>query len=320
MNTECCRQNACCGEQSVDLNRRWTVMRFAVALILLIAAILKAATTPTFGEGLLHARWFNILVVEFELFFGIWLLFGMLPRLTWLVTTGIFATFSLVTLSEAVRGSESCHCFGDFSPPPGITMVLDIAIVLALLKTRPKFVNRQFNITSVLIVIGVWFMIGIPFGSMMLGYTAQVIDENGIVSGKGSEIILEPEKWVGKNFPLMNYLEISELPKQGVWLVLLYHHNCSSCRESVKQYSRLAVEFAQKENCPKIAMLEVPPFETENAENKDSPAVFGKLDGKRKWKVKTPVLVLIDNGQVQNVFTNPLDINFIRSIWGGEKQ
>ena len=175
-------------------------------------------------------------------------------------------------------------------------MVFDITMILALLTTRPKFVNGPFNITSVLIITGVWFMIGIPFGSMMLGYTAQVLDEDGIISGKGNEIILEPEKWIGKKFPLMNHIEISELPKDDVWLVLLYHHNCSACRESVEQYSKLAIEFAQKEKRPKIAIIEVPPFETNrDTKNKDCPAVHGKLDGKRKWKIKTPVLILVDN-------------------------
>jgi hypothetical protein len=78
MTTECCQQNICFNEHRVDTNRRWAVLRFVVAVILLIAAMLKAhqlATTPLLGEGLLHNRWLNIWVVEFELFFGIWLIF-----------------------------------------------------------------------------------------------------------------------------------------------------------------------------------------------------------------------------------------------------
>ena len=50
-----------------------------IACLLFLAAGMKAwqlATVPVLGEGLLHARWFNILVIEFELAFGLWLLFG----------------------------------------------------------------------------------------------------------------------------------------------------------------------------------------------------------------------------------------------------
>jgi hypothetical protein len=100
----------------------------------------------------------------------------------------------------------------------------------------------------------------------------------------------------------------------------LYHHTCSACQESVKQYSKLAIDFASNENCPKIAIIEVPPFETDTIqEDKDCPAIRGKLNKKRKWKVKTPVSILVDNGKVQNIFTNPLDTDLIRAIWGGEK-
>ena len=79
----------------------WSILRFVIAAILLTAAFLKAhqlATVPSLGEGLLHARWFNILVVEFELLLGIWLIIGLFPRLTWLITIGCFSVFALVSL------------------------------------------------------------------------------------------------------------------------------------------------------------------------------------------------------------------------------
>ena len=100
--------------------RGWTVLRLIVAAILLFAAGMKAwqlATQPyltgaTLGEGLFHARWFNICVVEFELAFGIWLIFGLLPRLTWLATVGLFTVFGGVSLYKALSGEASCGCFG----------------------------------------------------------------------------------------------------------------------------------------------------------------------------------------------------------------
>ena len=80
-------------------------LRIGIALILLTAAVLKAhqlATVPSLGEGLFHARWFNVLVVQFELFLGIWLIFGKLPKLTWLVTIGCFAVFASVSVQMIV--------------------------------------------------------------------------------------------------------------------------------------------------------------------------------------------------------------------------
>jgi hypothetical protein len=70
----------------------WNILRLLVGCVILTAAILKAyqlATTPDLRSGLLHARWFNIIVVEFELLFGIWLLSGLLQKLTWFAETPI---------------------------------------------------------------------------------------------------------------------------------------------------------------------------------------------------------------------------------------
>lgn len=118
--------------RKISSPRGWTVLRLIVAAILLFAAGMKAwqlATVPTLGEGLLHTRWFNICVVEFELAFGIWLIFGLLPRLTWLATVGLFTVFGGVSLYKALSGEASCGCFGAAQVNPWITMGLDMTIV-----------------------------------------------------------------------------------------------------------------------------------------------------------------------------------------------
>jgi hypothetical protein len=87
--------------------RGYAVVRTSAALLLLVAASLKAyqlATEPVLGSGLLESRWFLIGVVEFELFFGLWLLSGMLPSrfgrgagaegFTWLAALACFAMFT----------------------------------------------------------------------------------------------------------------------------------------------------------------------------------------------------------------------------------
>jgi hypothetical protein len=222
---------------------------------------------------------------------------------------------AMVSFYKAILGEKSCGCFGEVTVNPWFTMLFDLLIVLVLLKVRPKCDNSQFSMTLVLISIGVWLLVGVPLGSAIFGHTTRVLDENGIIYGEGDEISLEPGSWIGKQFPLMDHVEMSELPKQGVWLVLLYQHTCSACRESVEQYSKLAAEFVQKENRPRIAIIEVPPFETGDTKNRDCPVVHGKLDGKQKWKLKTPLSILIDKGEVQNIFDNPLDTGLIRTIW-----
>ena len=65
--------------------------------LLLLAAGLKGyqlATEPIFETGLLDSRWFLIAVVEFELFFGLWLLSGVFPKPAWVAAVACFAAFA----------------------------------------------------------------------------------------------------------------------------------------------------------------------------------------------------------------------------------
>ena len=60
----------------------YDVVRVAAAVVLLTAAGLKAhqaATSPVLGDGFLNSRWVLIATVEFEIFFGLWLLANILP-------------------------------------------------------------------------------------------------------------------------------------------------------------------------------------------------------------------------------------------------
>ncbi|MBN2022776.1 MAG: hypothetical protein JW809_08260 [Pirellulales bacterium] len=107
----------------------YDVVRALLGLLLLAAAVLKAhqlATEPVLGAGLLDSRWVLIATVEFELFFGLWLLAGLLPRLTWAAAIGCFVLFAGVSLHKALSGAASCGCFGRVEVNPWYTCTLDV--------------------------------------------------------------------------------------------------------------------------------------------------------------------------------------------------
>ncbi len=65
-----------------EFRHGYDVVRIAAALLLLVAATSKAyqlVTEPVLGSGVLESRPFLMFVVEFELFFGLRLLSGLLP-------------------------------------------------------------------------------------------------------------------------------------------------------------------------------------------------------------------------------------------------
>lgn len=313
------------------------ILRLAVAVIILTAALLKAwqlASVPSLGGGLLHARWFNILVVEFELLFGTWLIFGLLPEWTWLATIACFMVFTSVSLFKALSGEASCGCFGAVTIHPWITATADIGVIGLLMFFHPKDIwvyrnNLLLDFYAVFrkrifaMMVLVWFFLTIPVTYMMLSAKTLDASELGeVFSGVygSNTITLKPEQWLHQDFSLSQYTNIKNHLDQGIWLVLLHTHTCSSCQESVRLYRELAVEFAPHKTAPKIAMIELPPYESQQtAENPDDPVLYGKLDKSRQWKIRSPALLLIDNHNVQNVFDNPLETDLIRSIWGNKK-
>ncbi|MDR2644238.1 MAG: hypothetical protein LBC74_15770 [Planctomycetaceae bacterium] len=209
MNSECRQQNISFNERRIDTNRRWIVVRFIIAVILLIAAVLKAhqlATTPLLGEGLLHNRWFNIFVVEFELFFGIWLIFGLLPKLTWLATIGLFSIFSVISFYEAISGFKSCNCFGNVTVNPWITMAFDLMITGLLLILLPKkniFHKKIFwkGLTGlkqkikIVAVVGIWLVVTVPIMLAMLSVNIVTLTEESHLSENEKSILKTVLKW-----------------------------------------------------------------------------------------------------------------------------
>ncbi|HEY4760094.1 MAG TPA: MauE/DoxX family redox-associated membrane protein, partial [Thermoguttaceae bacterium] len=118
----------------------YDVLSIVLSLVLLAAAALKTnelATGPVLGSGFLDSRWLLIVIVEFELLFGLWLLAGIYPEQTWAIALLCFGLFSCVSLFKALSGNASCGCFGSISINPWFTASFDLSVVLALLYWRP---------------------------------------------------------------------------------------------------------------------------------------------------------------------------------------
>ena len=238
-------------------------LRLVVALLLLTAAALKGydlANGPVVGSGLLDSRWLLIGVVEMEILFGLWLLANILPKLTWAAALACFSLFTCVSLYKALSGYASCGCFGRVPVNPWYTATLDLGIVLSLLYWRPTGRGAWFAIgrttgwgpsrfsrndtgtvplphTACVRVVGVlaaWLVVGLPAAYAMTSYTPTTLSDAGDVIGDGKVVVLEPEKWIGKRFPLLDYIDIGDRLKQGKWLVLLYHHDCPKCQTVVR--------------------------------------------------------------------------------------
>jgi hypothetical protein len=314
-----------------------------LGLILLVAAGLKAhqlASDPFVtlahrsplpsGEGwlraltpaFLHPRPFLIAVVECELLLGLVLLSGILPRLTWALALLCFGGFAIVSLYKGISGESTCGCFGRVPVNPWYTFALDGAAVLALMRWRPRGLAASHvnTIPRFATIAALWLVVGTPVALATWSEPVGTPTDLGELLPDGKTVLLKPEAWVGKGFALADHIDVGKKFLEGAWLVLLYDHTCPACRDAVAQYRGLAEEFSKRSRCPAIALVECPPY----GENEDSAAdvrwTQGYLDTERRWKVSTPLGVLVHDGKVQGVFEDPRDVELVRAIWGNEGQ
>jgi hypothetical protein len=158
----------------------YDVVRIALGLLLLTAAGLKAyqlATEPIPGTGLLDSRWLLMATVEFELFFGLWLLANIWPKPTWAAALACFGVFTCVSLYKALSGHATCGCFGRVAVNPWYAGTLDLAVIVSLLCWRPRM--SLFAIRRAIVLLAIWLPVGVTVALAMGNYTDTTLSENG---------------------------------------------------------------------------------------------------------------------------------------------
>jgi hypothetical protein len=288
----------------------YDVLRLALGVLLLVTAGLKGyqlATEPTLGTGLLDNRWFLIFVVEFELFFGLWLLSGLLLKLTWTAAVACFTLFTCISLYKALSGHASCGCFGKVEVNPWITGGLDLTAVSALLWWRPKM--SYFTKRRAAVALAIWLAVGLPLTYATVSYSPALLTENGFFVGDGNLVILEPYKWIGSRFPLLPYIDdlpnsvkeeqppLRERLTEGEWLVVLYRHGCPECEKMLDSYKRIAEQGKSGfEQSIKVAIIEIP---LAVQEEMPSWCEVGTLKIGYRWFFTNSISIHLRNGVVE---------------------
>lgn len=289
-------------ETQATVQWSWSILRIFIGLVILTAAFMKSwqlATTPSLGEGLLHARWFNVFVVEFEILFGVWLLAGLMPKLTWLASVGCFLIFASVSAYKGISGESSCGCFGAVTVPPVWTLTLDMILIGLLIVFRPRGIVFQWKLLldellelkrfkRVGVIAVVWLLLAVPATYAMMSVEKNDLVELGteFIGADGKKtILLEPDKWIGKKLPLLPYIEPAEIREKlntGKYCVLLVRQNCEDCKKFIREHKiRLPLI---------ITLIE---SKTPSADDETNQGI--SLKGEPNWIVPTPCFIEVDN-------------------------
>jgi len=290
--------------------------------LLLVSAALKAdqlLVDEAAQDGLFGARWFLMAVVEFELMLGIWLLSGIFAFRCRQVVLVVFAMFAIVALQKGLSGESSCGCFGRLEVNPWWTFGLDLLVLRALWNWNPlasfqvpvaqgketaqesaaetESSTRTGINRRAMAVVGLLLLIGIPISIKMLSAQNATLTQAGTIVGDGQLVILEPETWIGKPFPIASHIDIGDQLLKGDWIVVLFHHGCPECQEALPQYEQLAQEDGRK----RIAVIEIPPYGKKSDHAVAS--LYGRLTDKREWFVQAPVEISVKSGMVEAAST-----------------
>ncbi len=275
-------------------------------------------TKPVLGTGLLETRWFLISVVEFEFLFALWLLSTLFPSptrtdarrdgfWTWFASIILFFTLGCVSLWRAAGGEGNCGCFGALRVNPWYTAALDWGLVVALILFRPRgqFVLKWIAAFDLLRMVGIliiWLVVGGPIAIRVATYQPAILSDAGDVLNDGT-IVLEPGSWLGKQFPLLEYIPDSDPLRAGRWKVVLYHHDCPRCQEAIRQVLAGSIELHQA--ILGIALVELPPYGDDlvNSDSVHLGTAFlqTRLSNSHDWFVETPTIFELQEGIVASV-------------------
>jgi hypothetical protein len=211
----------------------------------------------------------------------------------------VFALFACYSLDLAIAGAGSCGCFGRLHVHPWITVAIDMSAVCALILSMPgsgqppvvayqkadwRFLTAGTIAAFALAVAPLALLQQLRFG------------DDGMLIGE-SFIALDPVRWIGKQFPIADQIDIGDQFLEGQWTVVLYHFDCSKCQEAISGYSsqprgRGAVAHRR------VALVQVPPIGRVDTPFDSSTIADGRLDERREWFVETPIEITMRDGQV----------------------
>ncbi|MDR2346342.1 MAG: hypothetical protein LBE18_09775 [Planctomycetaceae bacterium] len=102
-------------------------------------------------------------------------------------------------------------------------------------------------------------------------------------------IQLEPENWIGKEFPLtsrLKHVDNCETFMQGIWTIILIHTECKKCLQLIAD--------TEKKKDKNVVIIEIP-SDTVSAPAKTIFPYF-KLDDNNGWYVTTPFIIKLSDG------------------------
>ncbi len=276
-----------------------------MSVILLTAGLLKSLDWRSSASGQMPQT-LRLALVASEWFMAAWLLSGLLPRLAWNASAALFASFLLVSAWKFLHDAPSCGCFGAIPVPPIYTVLLDASVITALLFFRPpntlaaewpRLLQRKTLLSFLLALL----LSPLLAWSVILLATPRATQAAADLLQSGNTLILEPDQWLSKPFPLLRYLDNPSPLTRGRWLVLMVHTDCPDCQAAMARYRAAAATMPAQAATRSIAFLIVPSSPNDPALSPSPNITLLKLPTSHDWFASTPAALQFTDGIVTRV-------------------
>jgi dolichol-phosphate mannosyltransferase len=216
------------------------------SLVLVTAAILKLESAQMTGRGseFLHA--FGELTLA-----GL-LLSGFVPRMVALAAVFTFVLYAIYASFLVLTGTSECGCFGRLGVSPWISLSLNLFVltfwVLMSGTTRGKPNVRLQGVWAAALCITI-------IGAAATGRSVAQAT-TAAITGRHYEV-LQPQKWLGAQLPIMDAISIGDVLASGEWILVLHNSECASCREIHREFEDIDIPNSPDEGGPRLAFIEV---------------------------------------------------------------
>lgn len=238
----------------------------------------------------------NSLIALTECVVGSFLISGLFRKQMQYVCAAMFFAFSYYQAYLVMSDVKTCGCLGAVEFPPSLMLVLDVTICLFffVLLNSPgthRSVSRKLG-TALLVCLVLPTTFFVSTHAMGGSRAKQVVEVDGIevvTTTDGTRLsVLQPEKWLNKDFPLDAHFASPVEFHSGI--VVLVEKSCARCEELVDWLNR-----AESSSLPFLVVyLDGPPSSVERTPSGDIVGLSGQL----KWVCKTPIGLEVKNGFV----------------------
>lgn len=271
------------------------VMPIAASVLLAAGGLKLAEILMTSAGTVVPNR--NTFLVAAQVALACWMLMGTWARQAHYSAVAAFALFAGISLYKGLLGYQSCGCFGGLKINPWITFVFDGAMIAALLLARPP--QEHAEQSGWRVAYAVLAVLALPALMYVVAARTTILRESGQLIGDGAVVILEPDEWPGRVFPLVRHIDIGSKLAEGKWRVVLYHYDCPECRRELPKHEQLA------RGGERVALIELPPLAPPGQDPvpRNTACTRGRLSRAKQWFVQTPVSIELADGRVTAVST-----------------